>query len=189
MQKLTCLMLLITVTAPALAQYKCLGPGGETSFQQTPCPAGQAGQKLRITVSPSIEDGRPQRIKQAIAERRVVLGLSRQELNRVMRGPPDTVNSSIHSSGRHDQLIYRQDGRTLYVYTENDVVTSVQDTEGARVRVPVQTYSPPVRQCPSDAEIRNIEMDRSKIQNRDNDRLQAELARQLGEAQACRRGG
>jgi hypothetical protein len=40
--------------------------------------------------------------------------------------------------------------------------------------------------CPSEHDIRKIEVDISSIRNRDNDRLQTELRKQLRDAKACR---
>jgi len=181
---------LVFLALPSHAMYKCLSPDGKTTFQQTACPNSDQSARVRTTVGPSPADGRPENIRRAVAERKIVLGMTRAELNRVMRVPPDKDNSSLYSSGRHDQLIYYQTGRTLYVYTENDVVTAVQDNEGPPPRPSAAALERPTRPskvCPSDAEIRSLEIDQSMIRNRNNDALQAELARQLSEARACRR--
>ncbi|WP_229259406.1 DUF4124 domain-containing protein [Duganella aceris] len=42
------------------------------------------------------------------------------------------------------------------------------------------------KSCPTEHDIRKLEVDISSIQNRDKDRLQAELRRQLREAKSCR---
>ena len=189
MRRIILLALAISATS-AQAQFKCTGADGSVSFQQTPCTTSQASERLRLPVAPVLDQGRPEYIRRAISDRKIVLGMTRAELDRVMVVQPDTVNSSVYSSGRKDQLIYRQDGRTLYVYTDNGMVSAVQDTSGPRtVAVAEQpTYTRQERTCPSDAEIRDIEFRQSKISNRGNDQLQAELARQLGQARACRRG-
>jgi hypothetical protein len=82
----TCLAIGLAVAAQAaFAQYKCTAADGAVSFQQAPCSSSQAGERMRLVVPPSIEDGRPEHIKRAIAERKIVLGVTRVELDRVMR--------------------------------------------------------------------------------------------------------
>lgn len=53
-----------------------------------------------------------------------------------------------------------------------------QDGQGAQP-------APPRRICPTEHDIRKIEVDISSIRNRDNQRLQTELRRQLRDAKAC----
>lgn len=193
MRSLSALALSLTLCAPVAAQYKCVGRDGSTTFQQTPCASDQRGERLNIAVPPSIDDGRPDHIRRAIVERKIVLGMTRAELDRVMGGRPNKVNSSVYESGRKDQLIYYQTGRTLYVYTDDGVVSAVQEQQGptevdyANQPAPA-TYARPARRCPTRKEIRDIEIEQSKIANRGNDRLQAELARRLADARECIRG-
>lgn len=47
------LVLLLLAPGVALAQYKCTGPGGSVSFQQTPCAASQSQQTLTLKVAPA----------------------------------------------------------------------------------------------------------------------------------------
>ena len=44
------LLLLTMACSGALAQYKCVDAKGSTSFQQTPCPAANKEQKIRVFV-------------------------------------------------------------------------------------------------------------------------------------------
>src|SRR4051812_109482 len=46
--RLVLLALLAAPVGTALAQYKCTAPGGAVTFQQTPCAAAQAQQKLDV---------------------------------------------------------------------------------------------------------------------------------------------
>lgn len=65
-------------------------------------------------------------------------------------------------------------------YAEPELRQLVRDTvreeQGAAAR----------KSCPTEHDIRKLEIDISSIQNRDKDRLQAELRWQLREAKACR---
>jgi hypothetical protein len=65
-------------------------------------------------------------------------------------------------------------------YAEPDLRQLVRDTvreeQGAAAK----------KVCPTEHDIRKLEIDISSIQNRDKDRLQAELRKQLREAKACR---
>lgn len=74
--------------------------------------------------------------------------MTRGELDRVMGTKPNKINSSLYASGRKDQIIYYQSGRTLYVYAENGVVSAVQEQEGA---TEVSTTENPMKtgNCPT----------------------------------------
>ncbi len=181
------MLALAVASSPALAQFKCTAADGSVTFQQVQCPAAEAGERLKISVQPTPEDSRPEYIRQAIAEQKIAIGMTRAELDRVMGTAPDSVNASLFPTGRHDQLVYRQPGGTLYVYTENDVVTAVQTTQtppAPKIERPVRT----VKFCPSQADIRHIEIEQSMIANRGNDQLQAELAREHDAAIRCNNG-
>lgn len=174
----------------AAAQYKCVAADGSTTFQQVPCAAAHEEERLNIAVPPAPDDERPEHIQRALRLREIALGMTRAELDRVMRTLPDQTNTSLHDGGRDDQLVYYQSGRTLVVNTRNGIVSSVQAQDGP---TPVDWANRPrpqrvARQCPTASEIRSLEIEQSMIRNRDNDRLQAELARQIGDAKACRRG-
>ena len=107
-----------------------------------------------------------------------MVGMTAEELNLAL-GKPDKTNAAQYGVDSRNQLIYYRNGRTLYVYADNGVVSAIQDTEGPAT---------PSRQtrCPSAKEIREIELEKSKIANRDDARLQSELTTRLLDAKACR---
>lgn len=106
-----------------------------------------------------------------------MVSMTRAELDDAM-GNPDKVNSGQYGASAQDQLVYYRRGRTLYVYTRDGVVTSIQNTEGAPAARPRGT-------CGSPEDIRRIELRMSAYMNRDNQALQTELQKQLREAKTC----
>lgn len=116
------------VATSAQAQFKCTGADGTISFQDAPCPARDRAERLVLSAAPPAEI-RPEHIQRAIALRKIVPGMTRAELDRVMRVDPDRFNRSMSADRVRHQLIYDQGRRTLYVYTEDGVVVSTSETE------------------------------------------------------------
>lgn len=183
----------VFVTVPAAAQYKCKLPGGGTTYQQTPCPFDGAQEKIRVFASPSegaasatqpnykaqlAELDRTRLIREAIAARRPMITMTREELDSAM-GPPDKINAAQYGAVTQDQMTYFRGGRTFLVYAENGVVTAIQDNDGA----PSAARRP---SCPTPKDIRDIEIEKSKIANRENEALQADLSQRIRDAKACR---
>lgn len=178
------------------AQYKCKAADGAVTFQQTPCAASEQQERLRHAAGSASEpasgppkDGqsaqaklaeleRRLRIREAINVGRPMVGMTQDELSQAL-GSPDRTNTGQYGGSQQDQLIYYRNGRTVYVYTRDGVVTAIQDQDGGK-------GAAPPKPCPSAREIRDIEMDISKIANRDNPQLQAELHKRLHDAKACR---
>ena len=109
-----------------------------------------------------------------------MVGMTRRELDQAM-GTSDKINAAQYGASYQDQLIYNRDGRTLYVYTKDGVVSSIQNTDSAPV-----VAAPLQKPCPSPSEIRDIEIEISKIMNRDNHELQTLLHKRLLDARTCR---
>lgn len=106
----------------AHAQFKCTGPGGAVTFQQTPCANTAASERLRL---PAAEPERPELIRWAIANGRVTIGMTRAEVERSAGRKPDAVNRSVSASGVDEQLVYRRSSQsTTYVYLRDGIVTS-----------------------------------------------------------------
>ncbi len=179
----------------AMAQYKCVDAGGSVSFQQKPCGNGTSQQRISLPPRASPADpsaSRPDykaqlqelerrsQIRDAINMQRPMVSMTRSELDLAM-GTPNAVNSSLYGSSQQDQLIYYRNGRTIYVYTREGVVTSIQDTAGSPVSTGM-TNKP----CPTASEIRDIEIEINKIANRGNQQLQTDLHRRHQDAKACR---
>lgn len=122
----------IVFAASAHAQYRCEGPGG-VSYQQTPCPA--AATETRIGPAPKadaprwISPDRPESIRKAFAEGRVVPGMFFSEVYALAGRAPDATNTLATRAGTREQLVYRMPHRTVFVYVEGDVVTAVQVAE------------------------------------------------------------
>lgn len=182
---------------PALADvYRCQQDNGRTSYQDTPCATGTqkkvdnpASAAPASTPSSPAPDFKPQLaelerkrlIREAISTGVPMVSMTRAELNEAM-GSPDKLNSNQNGATSQDQLIYYRQGRTSYVHIKNGVVTSIQYTQGA-------PSTQPRKSCPSEYEIRRIEIDISKFYNRDNRALQAELRKRLSDAKGCQGGG
>lgn len=190
----------VLAALPAAAQFKCRQPDGSTAYQQTPCAGAQSD--ARMTASPAVSaapgpgatdaEGRAaqlklkkeladaehrQKVRYAIETRQPMVGMTRQELDLAM-GAPKNVNASQYGSSLKDQIIYERDGRTLYVYTENGIVTAIQNRQaigGAEKKT-----------CPTAAEIRDLEIEASKFANRGDEKKQSDIARKLDKARACR---
>jgi hypothetical protein len=174
----------------AAAQFKCTQGDGSVTFQQTPCANGQATEKLRLPPPSQAEQAaaeRPMAIRQALAARRAAIGMTEHELLQAM-GEPDKINLAQYGANSDNQLIYYRDGRTLYVYVRNGIVTSMQNVDGNPIRwreEVQQATRRPAKQCPTANQIRDIEVAISALPNRDNKPLQVELHRQLNEAKNC----
>ena len=178
--------IMLAASLPTYAQYKCVQTNGSVSFQQTPCASQEKSERINIRTHPLPDTTeRPIEIRQALAARRAVVGMTRAELERAM-GRPNKVNLAQYGSEMKDQLIYYTTDRTIYVYTHNYVVTAIQNTAGGEPKV----YTAPEvqrKRCPSSSEIWELEIEISKLQNRGNQALQVELHKQLREAKSCGR--
>ena len=178
------LLILLSLTQPASAQFRCKKADGSTTFQDIACPPESSGERLRFISPNSIGPAadRPDHIRAAIAAGRPAIGMTLVELHRTI-GLPEAVNAAQFK----DQLIYRNNTRTLYVYTTNGIVTAMQNSEGGRSPVgsTAGRYVSPSKTCPSSQQIRSIEVDISKMEYRDKPEVLVELHRQLGEARSC----
>lgn len=177
----------LAACVPAIAQYKCVGSDGRTSFQQAPCDPSQSGKKLDVRAGPATSPGeRPLEIRAAIAARRPVVGMTQEELVRAI-GRPDKINAAQYGAEFQNQLIYYREDRTWYVYTRDGLVTSIQDTDGSPRSAPAAVVTAePQGRCGTASEIRDIEVDMSKIENRGNQVAQARLQKRLDAARGCK---
>lgn len=117
-------VLVLAASTPALAQFKCVAPGGAVTVQQAPCPAGAASTAVRLP-PPAAE--RPERIRRALAEGRIEIGMTRAEVVRAARRDPDRVNTTVLAQGLDEQFVYYGADRTaMFVYLRDGVVTSFQ---------------------------------------------------------------
>lgn len=122
------LLAIVLATGMAHAANKCTAPDGTVSFQDAPCAAREKAERLALPAAPATPS-RPEHILRAIAEKRIVPGMLRSELDRMMGGQPDSFTRSMSANAVHYQLVYRSPRRTLYVYTEDGVVVSTQESE------------------------------------------------------------
>jgi hypothetical protein len=188
---------MLAVIAPAHAQYKCTGADGAISFQQAPCASNhqQSQIQLRDRGSPgdsatgqatvdwklkAAELDWQRTVREAIASGRVVVGMSRDQLYQAI-GAPAKINAGQYGARSKDQLIYYRNNRTLYVYVDDGFVSAIQDTSGGPA-IAEQQRKP----CLLPSAIRNLEMEMSKLQNRDNHQLQVELQRLINDGRNCR---
>lgn len=119
---------LVLVASAAHAQFKCTGADGSVSFQQAPCAASARAERLNLPEPPK-RTALEQAVEWAIANRRVLPGMNRGELKRVMRADPDRVNTTVAGGVRTEQQIYRRTASTVYVYLDDGIVSAVQVTE------------------------------------------------------------
>lgn len=194
LHKAKCLIapVLLIAAMPAYAQvFRCKLQDGSVAYQDTPCAAGEqkkvaspaSGSAPSADAPPPIdykqklnELDRRRNIREAIAAGTPMVSMTRAELDSAM-GRPDGVNTGQYGDSSQDQLIYRRGSRTFYVYVKDGVVTSIQNRQG--------TQTAQRKACPTELDIKRIELDMSKLQNRDNQQLQTELRKQLAEAKAC----
>lgn len=121
-------------------------------------------------------------VNHAIFRHEPLVGMSRKELDEAM-GAPSTVNASNYSGILKDQIIYRQPTETWYVYTEQGVVTSIQNVPGTNVAA--ESSNAKTGPCLSPYTIRDMETSASSIRLSDAERV--ERLRQIGEARKCGR--
>jgi hypothetical protein len=160
---------LVAVLCPAsvaLAQavYQCPGPNGQKVFQQAPCtdgarlnviPTAPMGgsmlgtpeQHRKAVVSAKQQEAverRDTEVRIAIQQRRVLMGMTENEL-RASLGPPDETNVGLYNGGTTmtKQWIYRQkNGDTNYVYTRDGVVSSMQWKESRQPEPKIGVVGP-----------------------------------------------
>lgn len=176
----------------AWAINKCSTPSGGYVFQDLPC-AGK-GEAIKVMPGSGAVDASTaesiakskmmvadvnsrSKIQEAIASHYPLIGMTRSELDQAM-GAPTTVNASNYSGMRKDQIIYRQPRQTWYVYTEQGLVTSIQNT-------PEMNNSATSKPCLSPYVIKEMETSASSILLGDAER--AERLKQIGEAKKCGR--
>ena len=180
------------VGAPVWAQYKCTSPSGQVSFQQQPCAGQQRQQALDLKALPPPSAGTPApdfakqnaeldkrlAIRAAIEERRPVVGMTVSELQLAM-GAANNVNRSQAGDVVSDQHVYQRGARTVYVYTRNGVVTSIQDTASGQASASV------AGKCLSRREIWELEVEASRNDIRYNEAAQERYRRRIALAKDC----
>lgn len=112
--------LVLAASTPALAQFKCVAPGGAVSLQQAPCPADAASQALRVAP-------RAAPVKEW-STAGVKVGMPLAEVYVVAGRLPDRENELTTPRGMQRQMIFEDRHARVYVYTMNDVVTAIQRT-------------------------------------------------------------
>lgn len=176
--------------SPAWAINKCTQPDGSVVFQDAPCAGGKGEAIVVRPASGNAQAGSAEstaRVKQQIARiesdsqvtaaielGEPLVGMTRAELDRAM-GPPTKVNANNYGGRLNDQIIYERRDQSWYVYTDNDVVTSIQHRPAAINRVKVR--------CPGPMEIRSMETSASSIRLSDGERIQRR--KEIAEARKC----
>ncbi len=189
----------LSLPALAVAQYQCTDAAGRIVYQQAPCAAGlqqrilapaNPPQTVPLTVpsTPSLTpsgSGSPRAGLRSVGPLPTVgdvgpvsVGMTQSQVLAVL-GPPERSRTVQDGASVYSHWGYQRERSRLVVVMERGVVRAVQADEGA----------PAPRACASAAEIREIEIDISKIQNRDNPLVQEALQRRLSDARACRGAG
>ena len=188
-------LLLAVACTQAAAVNKCTGPDGKVVFQDAPCegkgetvkvwssgpssPSGSGPDDALQRARRQAEiDGIHQRadIRAAIERGEPMVGMTRSQLEQAL-GAPDLVNADNDGGVVREQIIFERPGQAWYVYTENGVVTSIQNRPSVhRTRA---------GRCPTPQEIRAMETSASSITLSERERM--ERLRQIGEARRCSR--
>lgn len=119
---------LVLVASAAQAQYKCTSADGSVSFQQSPCATGAKAERLVLPAATQ-PTARSEAIAWAIANRRVMVGMNRDELRRVMLASPERVNITVAAGVTSEQQVYYRPNNIVYVYLDDGVVSAVQLTD------------------------------------------------------------
>ena len=112
-------LILLATPAVALAQFKCVQPGGAVSFQQAPCGAGAKSAKLELPPPPP-DDGRAE-YRNAAAQGKVLIGASLIDMWAAW-GQPERCNNSLNGRRLYQQCLYAE----AYVYLDEGIVTAIQ---------------------------------------------------------------
>ena len=177
-------------TAPAWAVNKCVIEG-QTVFQDADCPGQGEAIKVRpasglanATTAESAAKTKREiagvewssKVDAAIARGEPLVGMTRAELDKAM-GAPTVVNANNYAGKLKDQIVYDRPRQSWYVYTEDGVVTSIQNRPGIS-----QTSTVAVR-CPNPMEIRAMETSASSITLSEAERIQRR--KEIAEAKKC----
>ena len=184
---------LCAMAMPASAAFKCTAADGKVSFQDAPCESGKA-QSLNIKASAGATPAQQPNaaaatsaapspanrsaITSAILAGKPAIGMTRAELERAM-GAPNRVNAANYAGILKDQLIYERAGETWFIYTENGIVTAMQN----QPTIASTSSDKPSVNCPTPLEIRNMETSASS--NTIPDAVRVELHRQIRDAKRC----
>ena len=177
---------LLAITLPAAAVFKCQTTEGKTSFQEMPCAGAERQTSVRTYLPPSDPSAAAERpaaersaINQAIIGSYPVRGMSLKELQSAM-GVPSRINTGDYPGGFTEQRIYERQGGTIYVYTDNGIVRSIQTTENLRRAEPLQQ----TRACASAFDIKNEEVSANSITL--NDVQRQERYRKIARMRECK---
>lgn len=170
---------------PSWAAYKCVGSDGRTTFQELPCAASATQSAVRVAPPPPASSGTVERsasersaINVAILQSYPLRGMTLKELQQAM-GNPTRINTGDYDGGYTEQRIYERAGGTIYVYTDNGIVRSIQTTEAIRRPEPVRS----ARACASEFDIKNEEVSANSITLSDEQRR--ERQKKIAAMRAC----
>lgn len=114
--------------------YKCQTAEGKTAFQEIPCATAEKQTDVRTFAAPAAPASNERSpalsvaINQAIVGSYPIRGMNLKELQAAV-GDPSRVNTGDYQGGYTEQRIYERAGGTIYVYTENGIVRSIQTSE------------------------------------------------------------
>lgn len=139
------LVIVLVAHSPAWAQaYKCTDTAGAVKYQQAPCTALPAENKVRLFYDPdpdshvegpdpaaaALPDAARVRFDALVSERKVAIGMTAGMVRRSW-GLPKRVNSSLRAAGQtSEQWVYANE----YVYLENGRVRSIQTSRDQPLR-------------------------------------------------------
>lgn len=172
----TLTLLLAAGLAGAQSVYRCTGPNGQPSFQQTPCDATRGEQGGAIAVrQANVLEVAPD--VQRRLERNASGAKTEEDMLREL-GRPVATNTTVVGGEVRRQHVYRNaDGSTRYVYTRNGEVYAAQHFEG--------THRPAAQPCYSAREIANARTSATSV-TIPADQREA-LQRRVAQMEDCRR--
>lgn len=139
------LMLTLMLAAPAFAQvYKCVDPGGHTTYQQSPCAGAQQGGTVKLEESVSIRPGGGEALWSAAArEQRVVVGMPKPFVTEAL-GTPAEIRAPRSGESGTEVWVYAKGGQTTRLGFVNNAVTWMRsDSAAAETRSQGPTAASP----------------------------------------------
>ena len=160
-------LLLLPTLGLAQQVYKCPGAGGQVEFQQTPCASGK-GEAMVVRATNVVEANpagqanvtreavRNAGVRSAAARGQLLSGMNTAELQQLM-GSARVVNSDYFNGTVRQQHVYRwPDGSARYVYTQDGVVTGLQER-------PAPLVLPAARPCNDGARLSDLHFRKGSV--------------------------
>lgn len=136
------------LAAPAAAQvYKCVDKSGSTTYQQSPCSAGQQGGTVKLEEPVSIRPGGSEATWSAAArEQRVVVGMPKPFVTEAL-GTPAEIRAPRSGESGTEVWVYAKAGQTTRLGFVNNSLAWIRSDSAApdsRPQAPSASGASPV---------------------------------------------